>query len=317
MDYDVVITNGTLLSADGRNEGRRRDPRRNDRGRGPGSGRAGRCRYGDHRCHGPPGHPGRRRRARPSRAPLLRHGLERRLEHGHPRGGAGRRDHGDRLRHSVRRGEPRSTPSTTGWPGPSPRRASITASISPSPTGIATGPRWRSWSAMGCPTFKEFMIYASEGWQADDRAIYNTLERCRELGAMLLVHAESSRVLDELIARHHTPELMRQHGARLHADDPSQLHRGRGDPACHHLGRGHRRPALHRPHVDRRGNRPRQGRPGSRRRRLRRDLCAVPRARRLGLRRARRPSLRLLPADQEEERPGAALEGPARRARSR
>ena len=46
---------------------------------------------------------------------------------------------------------------------------------------------------MGCPTFKEFMIYASEGWQADDRTIYNTLERCRELGAMLLVHAESSR----------------------------------------------------------------------------------------------------------------------------
>lgn len=70
---------------------------------------------------------------------------------------------------------------------------------------------------MGCPTFKEFMIYASEGWQADDRAIFNTLERCRDLGAMLLVHAESSRVLDELIARNHTPELMRRHGARLHA----------------------------------------------------------------------------------------------------
>src|SRR6476646_10450237 len=31
---------------------------------------------------------------------------------------------------------------------------------------------------MGCPTFKEFMIYASEGWQADDRALFNTLERC-------------------------------------------------------------------------------------------------------------------------------------------
>ena len=128
------------------------------------------------------GHPGRRRRARPSRASLLRHGLERRLEHGHPRGGARRRDHRDRLRHPVRRGEPRSTPTTTGWPGPNPRRASITASTSPSPTGIATAPRWRKWSAMGCPTFKEFMIYASEGWQADDRAIYNTLERCRDLG---------------------------------------------------------------------------------------------------------------------------------------
>src|SRR4051812_21158373 len=78
------------------------------------------------------------------------------------------------------------------------------------------GPEMAKLVAMGCPTFKEFMIYASEGWQADDRAIFNTLERCRDLGAMLLVHAESSRVLDELIARHHTPELMKQYGARLH-----------------------------------------------------------------------------------------------------
>ncbi len=36
--------------------------------------------------------------------------------------------------------------STTGWPGPSPRRASIIASTWPSPTGIATAPRWRNWS---------------------------------------------------------------------------------------------------------------------------------------------------------------------------
>lgn len=69
----------------------------------------------------------------------------------------------------------------------------------------------------GFPTFKEFMIYESEGWQSDDRAMFGTLEKMRDLGAMLLVHAESSRVLDELIARHHTPELMREHGAVLHA----------------------------------------------------------------------------------------------------
>src|SRR5215213_6971002 len=68
----------------------------------------------------------------------------------------------------------------------------------------------------GFTTFKEFMIYESEGWQSDDRALFGTLERMREQGAMLLVHAESARVLDELIARHHTPELMREHGARLH-----------------------------------------------------------------------------------------------------
>lgn len=71
--------------------------------------------------------------------------------------------------------------------------------------------------ARGFPTFKEFMIYESEGWQSDDRALYGTLERMKEHGAMLLVHAESARVLDELIERHHTPELMKKHGARLHA----------------------------------------------------------------------------------------------------
>jgi len=79
------------------------------------------------------------------------------------------------------------------------------------------GPEMDKMVRMGCPTFKEFMIYAAEGWQSDDRAIYNTLERCKQLGAMLLVHAESSRVLDELIARHHTPDLMEKYGAKLHA----------------------------------------------------------------------------------------------------
>src|SRR5438105_1322127 len=79
------------------------------------------------------------------------------------------------------------------------------------------GPEMEKMVKLGCPTFKEFMIYAAEGWQSDDRAIYNALEKCKQLGGMLLIHAESSRVLDELIARHHTPELMKKYGARLHA----------------------------------------------------------------------------------------------------
>jgi dihydropyrimidinase len=68
----------------------------------------------------------------------------------------------------------------------------------------------------GFTTFKEFMIYESEGWQSDDRAMFGTLEKKREYGTMLLVHAESSRVLDELIARHHTSEQIKRYGARLH-----------------------------------------------------------------------------------------------------
>src|SRR5262245_8020665 len=63
------------------------------------------------------------------------------------------------------------------------------------------GPVMEPMVKLGCPTCKEFIIYANEGWQSDDRAIYNALEICKKLGAMLLVHAESSRVLDELIAR--------------------------------------------------------------------------------------------------------------------
>ena len=46
----------------------------------------------------------------------------------------------------------------------------------------------------GFTTFKEFMIYESEGWQSDDRALFGTLEKMKEYGTMLLVHAESARV---------------------------------------------------------------------------------------------------------------------------
>ena len=44
------------------------------------------------------------------------------------------------------------------------------------------GPEMEKMVGKGCPTFKEFMIYASEGWQSDDRAIFNTLEQCKKLG---------------------------------------------------------------------------------------------------------------------------------------
>ncbi len=69
---------------------------------------------------------------------------------------------------------------------------------------------------MGCPSFKQFMIYESQGWQSDDRALFLALEAGKKHGAMIMVHAESSKVLDELIARHHKPQLMKKYGARLH-----------------------------------------------------------------------------------------------------
>lgn len=69
----------------------------------------------------------------------------------------------------------------------------------------------------GFPTFKEFMIYAKEGWASDDRALFGALEKMRDLDSMLLLHAESPQVLDELIERHHTPAMMKKYKAKLHA----------------------------------------------------------------------------------------------------
>ena len=61
----------------------------------------------------------------------------------------------------------------------------------------------------GIPTFKQFMIYEREGWQSDDAAMFGALELLRDLGGMLCVHAESSRVLDLLIERHHNKAEMK------------------------------------------------------------------------------------------------------------
>lgn len=69
---------------------------------------------------------------------------------------------------------------------------------------------------LGLPTFKEFMIYESEGWNSDDARMYRTLQLMKQHHTMLLVHAESSRVLESLIAQHHTPQQMKTHGAKLH-----------------------------------------------------------------------------------------------------
>lgn len=71
--------------------------------------------------------------------------------------------------------------------------------------------------SMGLPTFKEFMIYESEGWNSDDAMLFATLESVKRHDAMLLLHAESSRVLDLLIERNHKPAKMKKFGAKLHA----------------------------------------------------------------------------------------------------
>lgn len=75
----------------------------------------------------------------------------------------------------------------------------------------------KSLISRGFPTFKQYMIYRSRGLYSDDRAMFCALEVLRDAGGLLLAHAESQDVLDELISRYHTREWMCRMGARLHA----------------------------------------------------------------------------------------------------
>ncbi|MFW9917321.1 MAG: dihydropyrimidinase [Candidatus Thorarchaeota archaeon] len=68
----------------------------------------------------------------------------------------------------------------------------------------------------GISSFKMFMIYRSEGWLATDPMLIEALEETKKLGGMIQVHAESVDLLDSLIAKHHTEEEMKKHGAWLH-----------------------------------------------------------------------------------------------------
>ena len=71
-------------------------------------------------------------------------------------------------------------------------------------------------AAAGITTFKMYMVYAKQGLQSDDAAIYSALEETAQFGGMVTVHAESSVVLDLLVERYHTTEMMQQYGASCH-----------------------------------------------------------------------------------------------------
>ena len=70
--------------------------------------------------------------------------------------------------------------------------------------------------AEGIPTFKMYMVYAKQGLMSDDAAIFSALEETSKFGGMVTVHAESAGVLDLLIARYHTSEMMSKYGAFCH-----------------------------------------------------------------------------------------------------
>jgi len=68
----------------------------------------------------------------------------------------------------------------------------------------------------GITSFKMFMVYRSEGLISEDDALFDALEESARLGALIGVHAESAAILDHLVDRYHTPEMMAKYRAYCH-----------------------------------------------------------------------------------------------------
>jgi len=69
----------------------------------------------------------------------------------------------------------------------------------------------------GIPSFKMFMIYRAQGWMADDGILFSALEETKKSGALIMLHAESAFILDLLVERFHTEEMMKKYGAYCHS----------------------------------------------------------------------------------------------------
>jgi len=54
----------------------------------------------------------------------------------------------------------------------------------------------------GIPTFKMFMVYKSQGWQADDGILYSALKEASKYGGRIGVHAENNDIIERLTAEH-------------------------------------------------------------------------------------------------------------------
>lgn len=52
---------------------------------------------------------------------------------------------------------------------------------------------------MGIPTFKLFMIYAQEGWMADDGSLIAVLEAARDNGGLVEIHAENPFIIERRV----------------------------------------------------------------------------------------------------------------------
>ena len=165
--------------------------------------------------------------------------------------------------------------------------------------------------AAGIPSFKMYMTYPA--MMIGDQDMFCALQELKKYGGIAGVHCENAGVIDALIAAH---KAAGQTAPSSHPALPPEPAGGRGRraPAAHHRGRGraHRdRPPEHEGGLARGHARPRPRSAG-----LRRDLPALPAARRQrvlpgGL--FRRRALHLRAAHAEEGGPGGPLEGAGQR----
>ena len=119
-----------------------------------------------------------------------------------------------------------------------------------SPGGASrSSTRWPKVVERGINTFKHFMAYKGALMVNDDE-MFASFQRCAELGALPLVHAENGDVVAALQQKYMNAGTDRPGGARLFAAARS---RGRGDQPRHHDRRRRRRAGLYRPCLLRAG----------------------------------------------------------------
>ena len=197
-------------------------------------------------------HAGRHRPAYPSRNAVHGHDGGRDLGERHVRGAVGRHDDGGRLR-PPRAGRACSRRSTSGTASRSRRLRRLfgfhMCDHRLVRSSIAT--RWPRWSQRGINTFKHFMAYKGALMVEDDE-MFASFQRCAELGALPLVHAENGDIVAALQKKYMDEGLTGPEGARLLAAAGG---RGRGGQPCDHDRRRRRRAGLHRPRLLRAGAR--------------------------------------------------------------
>ncbi len=144
------------------------------------------------------------RHARPDRQPhapldaVHGHVVLRRLRHRHASGGGRRRDLPGRLRDPARARQPHSA--LAEWQGRAEGAAHVDYGFHMAITNAneATLEDMDSMTDAGVSSFKLFMAYKGELMTRDD-ALLATMERARDLGGLIMVHAENGDVIDLLV----------------------------------------------------------------------------------------------------------------------